>query len=91
MMHFFSIPGLTVFALVLMAWVSPVFGSEILDAARDGDLGKLRAPLQANPDLVLSKDGSGLTPLHMAALTGLRKRRSTSFTKLGPDKESDSP
>ncbi len=43
---------------------------EIHDAARDGDLAKVKALLQGNPDLVYSKDSNGRTPLHCAALAG---------------------
>jgi ankyrin repeat protein len=37
------------------------------DAVRMGDLGKIRAFLIADPDLVSSKDETGRTPLHWAA------------------------
>lgn len=40
---------------------------EIHDAARDGDVGKVRALLKETPDLVFSKDNIGRTPLHVAA------------------------
>jgi len=43
---------------------------EIHDAAGNGDLAKVKALLQANPDLVSSKDDDGLTPLHWAAMRG---------------------
>lgn len=37
------------------------------DAARDGDLEKVKALLKDNPDLVLGKNKQGATPLHRAA------------------------
>jgi len=43
---------------------------EISDAAADGDLGKVKALLKPNPDLVFSKDYNGMTPLHYAATEG---------------------
>ena len=44
--------------------------SEILSAARDGDLVKVTALLKKNPELVSSTDDYGDTPLHWAALNG---------------------
>ena len=44
---------------------------EIHDAAQIGDLDKVKALLNRNPDLVFSKSGDyGETPLHVAALWG---------------------
>ena len=40
---------------------------EILEAAKSGDLAKVKALLKGNPDLVLSKDTNGMTPLHFSA------------------------
>jgi hypothetical protein len=45
-------------------------GTTIHDAAKRGDLGKIVALLQANPDLVFSKDNDGWTPLHWAVSAG---------------------
>jgi ankyrin repeat protein len=45
----------------------PAFCGPIHDAAKDGDLAKVTALVQANPDLVFSKDDDGETPLHVAA------------------------
>jgi ankyrin repeat protein len=57
-----------VFAL---AWSSLAIGGEIHDAAKSGDLEKVKALLKAHPDLVNSKlDDNGYTPLHAAALFG---------------------
>ncbi|MGA2109022.1 MAG: ankyrin repeat domain-containing protein, partial [Syntrophorhabdales bacterium] len=60
----------TLVALLALAWGSPAFCGEIHDAAEQGDVRKVEALLKGNPDLVLSKDDSGDTPLHWAALNG---------------------
>ena len=57
-------------ALLALSWGSPAFCGEIHDAARDGDLAKVRALLKDHPDLVSSKGGNGETPLHVAAAKG---------------------
>jgi ankyrin repeat protein/beta-lactamase regulating signal transducer with metallopeptidase domain len=44
----------------------------IHDAAKTGDLAKIKALLKDNPDLIFSKDSDGKTPLHVAALMGRR-------------------
>jgi ankyrin repeat protein len=44
--------------------------SEIRDAARTGDLDKLKSLLKDNPDLVSSKDNHNQTSLHWAAAKG---------------------
>ena len=46
------------------------FGEEIDDAARNGDLEKVKTLLKDNPDLVSSKDKWDRTPLHWAAFGG---------------------
>jgi ankyrin repeat protein len=53
--------------LAALIWISPAFCGPIHDAARVGDLAKVKALVQANPDLVFSKDDDGETPLHVAA------------------------
>ena len=53
--------------LFAMVWSNFAFCGEIHDAARAGDLYKVKALLKANPDLVSSKDENGATPLHIAA------------------------
>ena len=50
-----------------MFWISLAFCGEIHDAAKDGDLEKVKALLKTNPDLVTSKDTDDRTPLHFAA------------------------
>jgi 26S proteasome non-ATPase regulatory subunit 10 len=44
--------------------------TRIHDAAKSGDLEKVKTLLKANPDLVSSKDDEGRTPLHSAAANG---------------------
>ena len=55
--------------LVALSWSSLAFCGEIHDAARDGNLEKVKALIKNNPDLVFSKDDkyNGQTPLHAAA------------------------
>ena len=60
-------PLILAFTLSLTA---PVFCSEVNDAARNGDLVEVTALLKGNPELTLSKDREGLTPLHEAAAYG---------------------
>jgi ankyrin repeat protein len=45
-------------------------GSQLHEAARDGDVEKMQALLKQSPDLVFSKDQYDLTPLHWAAIRG---------------------
>src|ERR1035441_6479191 len=56
--------------LVALAWSSLVFGGEIHEAAKAGDLKKVKALLKDNPELVFSKDTNGITPLYWAADRG---------------------
>jgi len=53
--------------IAVLAWTSHAFCGEIHDAARDGDLAKIRVLLKENPDLVFSKGSNGATPLHFAS------------------------
>jgi len=56
---------------VTLAWCSLAFCGEIHDAAKAGDLEKVKTLLKDKPGLVLSKDDKyGLTPLHLAAFSG---------------------
>ena len=71
----------TIVMLVALAWTSLSFCGEIHDAAKDGDLEKVKALLQSNPDLVFSKDDKyGATPLHWAAAAGLTNRFFTDYS-----------
>jgi hypothetical protein len=56
--------------LVALTWSSILFGGEIHDAAKDGDLARVKSLLENKPDLVFSKDEYDATPLHYAAFTG---------------------
>ena len=56
--------------LVTLSWSSFAFCGEIHDAAKNGDLEKVKALLKGNPDLVFSNDTYGLTPLHLAVSKG---------------------
>ncbi len=66
----FQIHRRTAILLVAMAWSSLAFCGEIHDAAKSGDLEKVKALLKDNPDLVFSKDDRGNSPLHWAAFSG---------------------
>ena len=57
--------------LVTLAWSGLAFCGEIHDAARAGDLEKVKALLKTNPDLVFTNDDKfGGTPLVFAAEKG---------------------
>jgi len=56
--------------VVVLAWSSIAYCGEIHDAAKSGDVEKVRTLLKGNPDLVFSKDKDGTTPLHYAAQEG---------------------
>ena len=53
--------------LLALAWSTVAFCGEIHDAAKAGDLDKVKELLKSSADLVSSKDGYGMTPLHWAA------------------------
>ena len=59
-------------AIAVLTCITPVFCGEIHDAVGSGDLGKVRALLQSNPDVVFAKDNSGMTALHWAADRGFK-------------------
>jgi ankyrin repeat protein len=62
---------LVVISFIMPACIIPVFCDPIHDAARNGDLRKVKALLKDHPDLVSSKDSNlGGTPLHWAAISG---------------------
>ena len=64
------IPCRAAVMLVMLAWSSLAFCGEIHVAAQKGKLGKVKALLTGNPDLISSKDRDGMTPLHWAAQEG---------------------
>ena len=61
---------LTLFSLFVLALASPAFCGPIHDAARDGDLGKVKVLLEHDSLLVFSVDDDRATPLHWAARNG---------------------
>src|SRR4051812_10523757 len=65
----FSIPyRATLLGLALSVWISPAVCGEIHDAARTGDLSRVKALVKSNPELTFAQDGFGLTPVHHAVL-----------------------
>lgn len=62
--------ALLIFALAVSATTGALWGEEIHDAARKGDLEKVRSLVEANAGLVNLKDQDGRTPLHWACLSG---------------------
>ncbi len=68
MRSFFSLRAVVL--VVTLAWSSLAFCDEIHDAARSGDLEKVKALLKTNPGLVFSTDNGGDTVLHSAAIYG---------------------
>jgi len=56
--------------LVTLALSTRALCSEIHEAAKNGDLEKVKALLKDNPDLAFNKDSDGATPLHYAAFNG---------------------
>jgi ankyrin repeat protein len=59
-----------VFAAFVVASTSMTFGSAIHDAARKGDVKKVKEILASDPKSVNEQDNNGDTPLHQAALHG---------------------
>lgn len=53
-----------------LKWVGAAACSEMHDAAKEGDLERVRALLKECPDLANSKDNYKFTPLHWAAIRG---------------------
>ncbi len=59
-----------VFAALVVASTSMVFGSAIHDAARKGDVKKVKEILASDPKALNEQDNNGDTALHQAALHG---------------------
>jgi ankyrin repeat protein len=57
-------------ALVTLVCCSPAFCGQIHEAAKSGDLGKVKSLVKGNPAVVFSTDTVGYTPLHWAAFEG---------------------
>jgi hypothetical protein len=66
----FPITRLAAVMLVALALGTRALCSEIHEAAKNGDLEKVKALLKDNPDLAFNKDIDGATPLHYAASNG---------------------
>jgi ankyrin repeat protein len=70
--RFFQFRAIRLAAILVMVLAASgsAFCGPIHDAARKGDLKKVKALLAVDPTLVSSKDKEGNTPLHMAAFHG---------------------
>jgi len=62
--------AMAVLALAVAASAATSFADPIHDAARKGDIKKIKELLQNDPKLISAKDNDGDTPLHEAALHG---------------------
>jgi TonB family protein len=67
---FSPIHSISIASLLMLACSIPVYCGSIHDAARDGDLQKIKSLLQMQFGAVSSKDDNGNTPLHCAAENG---------------------
>jgi hypothetical protein len=56
--------------LVALAWTTLAFGGEIHDAAKSGDLEKVKTLLKDNPGLVSSQDTNGMSLLDLSSQYG---------------------
>jgi len=56
----------------ILASSSLALCGEIHEAVKNNDTAKVRELIKNNPDLVLSKDEDGFTPLHLAAANGYK-------------------
>jgi uncharacterized protein len=72
--RFFHSPisSLGIILLIVLTGSTPAFCGDIHDAAKYGDLAKVKALLKDNPKLVSSKIEYGWTPLHWAAMEGYK-------------------
>jgi ankyrin repeat protein len=66
----FNLSCLATLSLIMLACNISAFCGEIHDAAKSGDLAKVKALLKDNPELFFSKNSDGCTPLHLAAQKG---------------------
>jgi ankyrin repeat protein len=66
----FPIPLLIIITLIALVCSTPAICGEIHNAAKAGDLAKVKTLLKENPELVSSKDDRGNAPLHMAVISG---------------------
>jgi ankyrin repeat protein len=51
---------------MMLAAFMPVFAGEVHDAAKNGDLAKVKEILSKNPELITTQNEDGKTPLHLA-------------------------
>jgi len=58
---------LVLIAVLGCVFVGNIYADEIHDAAREGDLAKVKVLLEKDPELINAKDADGKTPLHYAA------------------------
>lgn len=58
------------FTIGTLIWTGLAFCGEIHDAAKNGEMKKVKTLLKDNPNLVFSKDTNGLTPLFFAVSFG---------------------
>jgi len=61
---------ISIILLAICVFVLPALSQEIFDAAQKGDLEKVKALVQKNPDLVKATNNDDDTPLHIAADAG---------------------
>jgi uncharacterized protein len=64
MNNFLSRPAIVL--LIILAWSLPALCGQIHDAAKAGDIAKVKALLKDDPALVSSKDKNGYTSLYLA-------------------------
>ena len=68
----FRLIHIAIVTMVALAWGYLAIGGEIHEAAKRGDLEKVKALLKENRALASSKDNTGRTPLHLAAQKGFK-------------------
>lgn len=61
---------ITIAAIALCIFSVSLYASEIHEAAKNGNLEKVKALLEDNPELLNEKDSQGFTPLHSAVTNG---------------------
>ncbi len=59
--------------ILFIASLSSAYSDQIHDAAKNGDLEKIKVLLSTNPDLINLQDDFGATPLHWAGIRGHEK------------------
>jgi ankyrin repeat protein len=64
--------SLALVLLITLVWSITASCGEIHDAAKAGDLEKVKALLKENPEMAFIKGDFGMTPLHLAASKGYK-------------------